>query len=151
MEFFRQLFGNYALNVALISLLAAQLLKVVSILVKYKRFDFKKMLEAGGMPSSHSALVVALTVALAKTCGLTSPEYAIAFCFSIVVMFDASGVRRAAGEQAKILNYMLEHWGETTPEMFEKELKEILGHTPIEVFAGAAVGLATGFICWAVW
>mgnify|MGYP005776514345 FL=1 len=77
--------------------------------------------------------------------GWSSALFAIAAVLAIVVMYDASHVRKAAGEQAKILNYMMEHWTEMKPELFGKELKELLGHTPIQVFAGAVLGVAIGF------
>jgi len=101
---------------------------------------------AGGMPSSHSAFVTALAVTAARYCGLGSSEFALAAAFAIVVMYDAAGVRRAAGEQAKIINYMMDHWSETTPERFHKELKELLGHTPVEVIAGALLGTLIGLL-----
>ena len=98
------------------------------------------------MPSSHTAFTIALVTSVGKYVGLASPSFAIAACFALVVMYDASGVRRAAGEQAKILNYMMDHWKESTPELFEKSLKELLGHTPVEVIAGALLGVAVGLI-----
>lgn len=138
--------GNHILNIALLAFLTAQVLKVVIVLLRYRKLDFRRLLGAGGMPSSHSAIVSALAASLAKMYGVESPQFAIAVVVALVVMYDASNVRRAAGEQAKILNYMMEHWSETTPEIFGKELKELLGHTRIEVFCGAVLGIAMGLL-----
>ena len=120
----------------------AQILKVVVVLVRKHRLDFRNILSSGGMPSSHSAFVCACAAATGNLYGWSSALFAVA----AVVMYDASHVRKAAGEQAKILNYMMEHWTEMKPELFGKELKELLGHTPIQVFAGAVLGVAVGFL-----
>lgn len=96
------------------------------------------------MPSSHSAFVCACASATGNLYGWSSPIFALAAVLAIVVMYDAANVRKAAGEQAKILNYMMEHWMEMKPELFGKELKEFLGHTPVQVIAGAVLGIAIG-------
>ena len=98
------------------------------------------------MPSSHAACVCALASASFKTMGAASTEFGITAILAFIVMYDASNVRHAAGEQAKILNYMIKHWKETTPEVFGKELKELLGHTPFQVIVGALLGIAIGVI-----
>ncbi len=138
--------GNKILISALLGWLSAQIIKVVIGLVKEKRFSWKRLTGSGGMPSSHSSFVVALTTQVARIEGLDSSLFAVAAALAIIVMYDAAGVRRAAGEQAKILNYMMDHWQEYTPYMRQKELKELLGHTPIEVIAGAILGLIIGII-----
>jgi len=135
--------GNHILNVSILAFLAAQFLKVVFVLLRYKKIDFRRLLGAGGMPSSHSAIICACAASIGKTLGIADPLFALAAVVAFVVMYDASNVRRAAGEQAKILNYMMEHWPEN-PELFGKQLKELLGHTRVEVFAGAALGIALG-------
>jgi len=122
----------------------AQVLKLIIVLITQKRLDFYRLVGAGGMPSAHSALVVALASSVCRFCGYASPEFALSACLALIVMYDASSVRRAAGEQAKILNYMMDHWNKTSPELFTKELKELLGHTPVEVFAGGLLGLIFG-------
>lgn len=94
------------------------------------------------MPSSHSATVCGLTAAVGRVCGLDSPLFAIAFILACVVMYDATGVRRAAGEQARVLNQLLE--GQQTDP--QKALKEFLGHTPLEVVGGAVLGIALAFL-----
>lgn len=138
--------GNTILISALIGWFAAQTIKVIIGLVKEKRFCWDRLTGSGGMPSSHSAFVTALATQTAKVEGLDSPFFAITTALAIIVMYDAAGVRRAAGEQAKILNYMMDHWHEYTPVMRQKELKELLGHTPIEVIVGAFLGLLIGII-----
>ncbi len=138
------LFQNSIINTALISWFLAQLIKVILSLFKGK-FDLYRFVGSGGMPSSHSSTVLGLATSILLIKGYHSAEFAIALIFCCVVMYDASGVRRAAGEQAKILNYMMSHWNETTPEKFQSELKELLGHTPTEVIAGAFLGIVVAF------
>jgi len=122
-----------------------QLFKLIYDLVTTKKFNFKRILQAGGMPSSHSAVVVALTTMVAKDVGITSPLFGVALIFSFIVMYDAAGVRRAAGKQAKLLNKIVETPGLSSLEVSEK-LVEVLGHSPIQVFVGALIGLLVGLI-----
>ena len=136
--------GNHILNVSICAFFVAQVLKVILVLILHKKLDFRRIIGSGGMPSSHSATVCALAASVGKVEGLESPFFAIATITAIVVMYDASNVRRAAGEQAKILNYIMDHWDEKTPDFFTKELKELLGHTPFQVACGAAIGIAMG-------
>ena len=138
--------GNYVLNISVAAWATAQVLKVIIVLITQKKIDFTRFIGAGGMPSSHSAFVTAMAVGIARVSGMDTPIFAIAVVFAAVVMYDASGVRRAAGEQAKVLNYMMDNWTNSTPEMFQKNLKELLGHTPLQVFAGALLGLLLGII-----
>ena len=138
--------GNLILALSVMAWAIAQILKVVVVLVRKHRLDFRNILSSGGMPSSHSAFVCACAAATGNLYGWSSALFAVAAVVAIVVMYDASHVRKAAGEQAKILNYMMEHWTEMKPELFGKELKELLGHTPIQVFAGAVLGVAVGFL-----
>ncbi len=122
-----------------------QLFKVIWDLIVTHKFDFKRILGAGGMPSSHSAVVTSLATMIGKTQGLTSPIFALSVIFACVVMYDAAGVRRAAGKQAKLLNKLIETPGLTNLQVQEK-LVEVLGHTPIQVFAGALIGIIVGII-----
>ena len=138
--------GNLILALSVMAWAIAQILKVVVVLVRKHRLDFRNILSSGGMPSSHSAFVCACAAATGNLYGWSSALFAVAAVVAIVVMYDASHVRQAAGEQPKILNYMMEHWTEMKPELFGKELKELLGHTPIQVFAGAVLGVAVGFL-----
>ncbi len=137
MDDFLKLFENYILGTALLCWAVAQILKVLLYLIKNRRFSFERVVGAGGMPSSHSATVCGLTTAMGRVCGLDSPMFAIAFVLACIVMYDATGVRRAAGEQAKVLNRLLE--GQQVDP--QKALKEFLGHTPLEVLAGAVLGI----------
>ena len=122
-----------------------QLFKLIYDLVVTKKFNFKRILQAGGMPSSHSAVVVSLTTMIAKEEGITSPLFALSVIFAFIVMYDAAGVRRAAGKQAKLLNRIIETPGLTGVEVSER-LVEVLGHTPIQVFVGAFIGFLVGMI-----
>ena len=122
-----------------------QVFKVVYDLVKTKKFNFKRILGAGGMPSSHSAVVTCLSTMLAKEYGTDSPIFALSVIFAFIVMYDAAGVRRAAGKQAELLNKIIETPGLTSVQVSER-LVEVLGHTPVQVFVGATIGILVGFI-----
>ena len=122
-----------------------QLFKLIYDLVTTKKFNFKRILGAGGMPSSHSAVVVSLATMIGKSQGITSPIFGLSIIFAFVVMYDAAGVRRAAGKQAKLLNKIVQTPGLTGVEVTEK-LQEVLGHTPTQVFVGALIGVIVGMI-----
>ena len=122
-----------------------QLFKFIYDLVKSKKFNFKRLMQAGGMPSSHSGVVVSLTTMIGKNDGVRSPLFAVALIFSFIVMYDATGVRRAAGKQAKLLNKIVETPGLTGLQVSEK-LVEVLGHTPVQVIVGAAIGVVVGLL-----
>ena len=138
--------GNLILNLAILAWAVAQVIKFVVVLVTEKRLDWRHIVSSGGMPSSHSAFVCACAASVAYLYGWSSPLFAIAASMAIVVMYDASNVRRAAGEQAKILNYIMEHWTEMKPAIFGKELKEFLGHTPFQVLMGGLLGISVGLL-----
>ena len=125
--------------------LCIQTFKVIYDLVVTKKFNFKRILGAGGMPSSHSAVVTGLATMIGKREGINSPIFALSVVFAFVVMYDAAGIRRAAGKQAKILNKIIETPGLTGIQVSEK-LVEVLGHTPTQVIAGAIIGIIVGFI-----
>ena len=120
-----------------------QLFKFIYDLVKSKKFNFKRLMQAGGMPSSHSGVVISLTTMIGKNVGINSPLFAVALIFSFIVMYDAAGVRRAAGKQAKLLNKIVETPGLTSLQVSER-LVEVLGHTPVQVIVGAAIGVIVG-------
>lgn len=122
-----------------------QLFKLIYDLYTTKQFNFKRILGAGGMPSSHSAVVTSLATLIGKNVGVSSPIFALALIFAFVVMYDACGVRRAAGKQAKVLNEIVNTPGLTNVQVQEK-LQEALGHTPTQVFVGALIGLIAGAI-----
>mgnify|MGYP001062998467 CR=1 FL=1 len=120
-----------------------QTFKVIWELIKTKKFNLKRIMGAGGMPSSHSAVVVALATMIGRYEGVQTSIFALSLIFAFVVMYDAAGVRRAAGKQATILNKIVQTPGLSTLEVQEK-LVEVLGHTPIQVFVGALIGLIVG-------
>ena len=122
-----------------------QLFKLIYDLVTTKKFNFKRIMGAGGMPSSHSAVVTGLATLVGKNYGVDSAIFAVALMFAFVVMYDACGVRRAAGKQAKVLNDIVNTPGLTNGQVQEK-LQEALGHTPVQVFVGALIGLIAGLI-----
>ena len=122
-----------------------QLFKLIYDLVITKQFNFKRILGAGGMPSSHSAVVTSLAAMIGINQGIDSAIFGLSLIFAFVVMYDAAGVRRAAGKQAKILNKIVNTPGLSNIEVNEK-LQEVLGHTPIQVFVGAIIGVAIGSI-----
>jgi acid phosphatase family membrane protein YuiD len=123
----------------------AQAAKVVLSSVRQRRLNLRVLAEMGGMPSSHSAIVMGLTTGIGKHAGTTSPEFAIALIFSFVVMYDAAGLRRAAGRQAAVLNRLVEDLVHMRG-VEEQKLRELLGHTPVEVLVGAIIGIVVGLL-----
>ena len=138
--------GNLILNLSILAWAMAQIIKFVITLITKGKLDWRHILSSGGMPSSHSAFVCACAAAMGYMFGWASPEFTVAAVVAIVVMYDASNVRRAAGEQAKILNYIMEHWTEMKPALFAKELKQFLGHTPFQVLMGGLLGTGVGLL-----
>ncbi|WP_308000368.1 divergent PAP2 family protein [uncultured Gemmiger sp.] len=141
---------NFVLVTAISASLTAQLIKVLLNLFIFHRFIAERMWGAGGMPSSHSATVCAMVVATGRYCGVNSAVFAVAAVLSIIVMYDAMGVRYETGEQAKLLNRMFTEWMDQGSEALPflkngKKLKEMVGHTPIEVLTGAVLGILIGF------
>jgi len=145
MEDFIQIIQNKYLYVPFFLWLAIQTYKVIYELITTKKFNFKRIIGAGGMPSSHSATVVSLATLIGRSEGFDSPIFALSLIFALVVMYDAAGVRRAAGKQAKILNKITQTPGMKKLEIQEK-LVELLGHTPKQVFVGALLGLIVGLV-----
>ena len=135
--------SNYILMAAGLSWFSAQVIKTFINFFLTKEFKAERLVGAGGMPSAHSACVSALAIATGRQCGCGSPEFAIAFAFACVVIYDAMGVRRAAGEQAKVINQLTDalfkNFGQDT--IVVSQLKELLGHTPIEVLGGITLGI----------
>ncbi|MFP7734265.1 divergent PAP2 family protein [Priestia aryabhattai] len=156
-----ELFSNFPLWSSLIAIFFAQFIKIPLSFVATKKIDGSLFFSTGGMPSSHSAAVTSLATAIGLAEGLKSPIFALSAIFAIIVMFDAKGVRRHAGEQATVLNRLVEDFQRvvkeaklwTTNEEQEKQvkLKELLGHKPIEVFFGALTGIAVAFVMYYVW
>ena len=123
----------------------AQVAKVLLTSYRQGRLNLRVLAETGGMPSSHSAIVMGLTAAIGKYSGVGSAAFAIALIFTFVVMYDAAGLRRAAGKQAEILNRLVEDLVHMRGVQ-EQRLRELLGHTPLEVIVGAAIGLVVGIL-----
>ena len=131
---------NDILVVSAFAWLLAQISKLLIVLLRERRLDLHFLASAGGMPSSHSAVVVALATRVGMVDGVSSSQFALAAIFASVVLYDAAGVRRAVSVQARILNRMLEEVIEYQ-RFNEKRLLELLGHTPFEVFVGSLLGL----------
>lgn len=122
-----------------------QLFKLIYDLCTTKKFNFKRIMGAGGMPSSHSAVVAGIATLIGKYEGVGTPIFALSLIVAFVVMYDACGVRRAAGKQAVLLNKLIETPGLTGMQVSER-LVEVLGHTPVQVFVGALIGVIAGLI-----
>jgi len=143
LNFFEQIINNKVLLTCLTAWFIAQLLKILLTFYKTKRIDITRFVGSGGMPSSHTSFVMSLATAIGKLYGWSSPLFALAICFAFVVMYDAAGVRRAAGYQAKVLNMIIDDLAHHKP-LGNERLKELLGHTPKEVLAGAILGIIVG-------
>jgi len=137
--------SNKYVYVPFVLWLLIQTYKVIHELIKNRKFNFKRIMGAGGMPSSHAAAVCALCVLIGRYEGLETSSFGISLIFALVVMYDAAGVRRAAGKQAAVLNRIIETPNLTSVQVQEK-LVEFLGHTPFQVIVGAIIGIITGFI-----
>lgn len=137
--------GNPVLWLPIFAGVIVQAFKLLTFWRRYRRIDFRILVQTGGMPSSHSAVVTALATAVGIREGTGSALFAMACILAAVVMYDAAGVRRAAGKQAAVLNRILEDMYQGQP-VAEERLRELLGHTPFEVIVGAAVGAG---IAWA--
>jgi acid phosphatase family membrane protein YuiD len=135
---------NQALFSWLLACCIAQGIKIMLGVIRLKRFDFQWLFGTGGMPSTHAAGVSALSTAVGFEAGFTSPLFAMSVAFTIVTVFDAQGVRRWSGRQAQVLNKMMEDMY-FKRRIQEQRVKELLGHTPLEVLAGMGVGVATAF------
>lgn len=141
----KNFFGNYMLVSAMVAWLIAQIIKIFTGLYKDGRMSLKNILfSTGGMPSSHSATVLALTMAAALEYGLGSSAFAICAILSMVVMIDASGVRYETGKQAVLLNKITREIFSGDPELMNSGLKELVGHTPLQVAMGAILGAVVG-------
>ena len=145
MEGIQNFFCNKYIAIPILLWLAIQSFKVAWDLITTKKFNFKRILGAGGMPSSHSAVVTSLATLIGKSEGFNSPMFALSLIFACIVMYDAAGVRRAAGKQAQLLNKIINTPGLSGIQVQEK-LVEVLGHTPTQVFVGALIGIIAGII-----
>jgi len=139
------LLDNRILLAALIGWAVAQLSKTILELFRQRKLILSRLVSAGGMPSSHTALVTSLATATGHLIGLASASFAITVVLAGIVMYDAAGVRRAVSIQARILNQMIDEAFQGHP-IAEKRLRELIGHTPIQVFVGAVLGIAIGLL-----
>ena len=142
----KEFYNNYKYIIVGVSVwVAIQLFKTIYDSISHKKLMLRRFWGSGGMPSSHSAVVMCLSILVGKHFGFDSPIFALSMVFAFVVMYDAAGVRRAAGKQATLLNKIVNTPGLTGLEVQEK-LVEVLGHTPVQVFVGALIGVLVGAI-----
>lgn len=147
MQFFYDLISNKILIAAFFGWLSAQVLKTIIFVLVNKTFDPERLLGDGGMPSSHSATVMALVTSTLFFYSANSFEFAVAGVLALIVMHDAMGVRRETGIQAKVINNMMEWFQQLDSDIpVEEKLKEFVGHTPLQVLFGALLGIVVGFI-----
>ncbi len=147
MDGFRELMQNTVFWCAFIGWFSAQGIKLLLTFIKDGRFDAERIMGSGGMPSSHSSTAVATTFAIGETMGYGSPVFALGVVFSFIVMYDAANVRMESGRQAKIINRIINEMKEHTfADHMDRELKELLGHTYLEVAVGALLGLVVGLV-----
>lgn len=135
-----EILNNEVLGIALLSWAIAQLLKFIINFMQSKTIDATRLVGSGGMPSSHSALVMGLSTSIGLKIGFDTLEYAMALSFALIVMYDASGVRRSVGIQANLINEII-HDLKLFQHIEQIKLKELVGHTPFQVFAGALLGI----------
>ncbi|MDE7263001.1 MAG: divergent PAP2 family protein [Oscillospiraceae bacterium] len=143
---FGMLTTNPIIDCGLLAWFLAQLIKVVLDVVILRKWNASRFVSSGGMPSSHSALVVACTTAIGKLYGVQGPLFALSAILAVIVMYDACNVRRSAGDTAKLVNQILAHVEKLTAEDFADDLKEVMGHTPLQVLMGALLGLGVGLL-----
>lgn len=141
------IFNNRIADIVFVALFSAQALKVIFSFFTEKKLNFRRFLDTGNMPSSHTASVVSLTTAIGIKEGLDSTFFILSLVFAVVVMYDATGVRRAAGKQAAVLNKIVENVRKKEGySLIEENLKELLGHTPLEVLGGTVLGVAIAIL-----
>lgn len=143
MIYLEQLFSNKVIGVSILSWAIAQIIKIIIDLCETKTLDLNLIMSSGGMPSSHSSFVVSLATSVGLREGFNSTAFSVCFVLCMVVMYDAAGVRRAAGKHAAIINKMIENM---TKIKIDEKLKELLGHTPVEVAAGAILGVIVSVV-----
>lgn len=148
MEGLNQFLSNSVFWAGIVGWFSAQGIKILIKLVKEGKFDAERIMGSGGMPSSHSATIMAVTFAIGETIGYDTALFALAAIFSFIVMYDAANVRMESGKQAKVINRIIKELTEHTYNnlQMDKDLRELLGHTYMEVFVGAILGTAIGII-----
>ena len=147
MKIWQEMLANQILISSVIGWVVAQVLKTIIDCTLNHGFSPERLVGSGGMPSSHSSTVCALVVSSAICCGVSSPEFAVSFVLAAVVMYDAIGVRQETGKQARLLNMILEQdFFKLNNQEFQKKLKEFVGHTPLQVFVGAILGIVIALL-----
>ncbi|MFI3230749.1 MAG: divergent PAP2 family protein [bacterium] len=141
----QEFFENRIIIISIVAWFIAQVIKIIIDCFKNKTFNPKLIVSSGGMPSSHSSFVTSLSFSVGLQEGFNSTMFAITFVLSMIVMYDASGVRRAAGKQAKVLNIFIANF-EKHGVKIDSKLKELLGHSPTEVLAGACLGILVAIL-----
>ena len=143
MSFISEIFSNKVLLISMFACFLAQLFKIFT--GDQKKIQISIIFTSGGMPSSHSSFVTSLSTLVGMEYGFNSTEFAVVAVFSMIIMYDASGVRRAVGKQAVILNQIVDDL-QHKKHIEQKKLKELVGHTPVEVFFGAILGIITALV-----
>jgi uncharacterized protein len=146
----REIVGNPVLFIGLFAWGLAQFLKVPIEFILHHRINWGLWFSSGGMPSSHSALITAVTLSIGLIYGFDSPVFALAFAISMIVIYDAAGVRREAGRHAEKINILINEFFSGHP-ISDKQLKEVIGHTPAQVLAGVILGIATALLFFWSW
>jgi len=142
---FSEIFKNQIIIIALITYILNQILKLFVFFFTEKKWDVRRFIGAGGMPSTHSALSMCVAVTIGLSEGWNSPLFALAIVMAFIIMADAAGVRRETGEQAKVLNKIILEFFEER-KIRDKHLKELIGHTPFEVIVGAMIGIMMAYL-----
>lgn len=146
MQGFWALLNNQVLIVSLFACFLTQGIKFLVESIRLGKVDYHILVSTGGMPSSHSALVAAMAASVGLTVGWGSTQFAIATLVAVIVTFDATGIRQAAGQQAQVLNLIVDELLPSNASFQEKRLKELLGHTPLQVVVGISLGVAIAFL-----
>lgn len=144
------IFHNYVLIAALIAWGIASVIKVPIEYLQTHKWNWALFVQAGGMPSSHTALVVGITHGIGLSVGFDSALFALAFAMTMVVIYDATGIRRQAGKHAELINAMINDMAAGN-SLKEEQLREVLGHTPLEVLGGFLLGLVVAQLTWMLW
>jgi acid phosphatase family membrane protein YuiD len=144
------LLDNYVLIAALIAWGIAQALKVPIEYLQTRSWNWGLLVQAGGMPSSHSALIVAITHGIGLSVGFGTALYALSFAISMIVIYDATGIRRQAGKHAELINAMIKDLAAGNP-LKQEQLREVLGHTQVEALGGILLGLIVAQLTWMLW
>ncbi len=147
--FWQQLASNHVLHAVIIAWFIAQVSKLFTELIRTGRIDMRLMMSPGGMPSSHSSSVTAAMLGVGLFEGFDTPLFGLAFVITMIVLYDAAGVRRQAGIQAHKINQIINELLQGHP-LSQKQLQEVLGHTPLQVFMGFLLGIGVSLVVWLV-